>query len=491
MSKSIAKNILAKGTLNIFNIFLPLLVTPYVYRVLGPSGIGNVEYSNTLYAYFGMLGLLGIYNYGLREISANRNNPDKIREIYKNLFAIQLISNMAALGCYILFIFLCITDPIQRTISFILCGNLISQMFYVEWMNEAFEEFQFITIKTVVVRVISMAAIFLTIKSSEDIFRYASILVITLFINYIVSYIYAQRNTKVPLSDLFRGLSPQHYIIPLLFILLLNNTGILYTVVDRTMLGYYNSAESVAMFSIGQKIVEISKMMLLSIIFATLPRMSLYLHENKKMYEDGIIKIMHLTLMLVIPASIGLFMLSEQIILLFGGSQYLPAVPSMRIFSLRILLLSVEAILYNQVIFLHRKEKVLIVFNLLCGGLNIVLNFCFLQYFSPLVAISTTLCSEAIFLCLCIWYIKKNLKVKLGLLEKSTGKYILTSLLFIPIILIIRHVFGINIIFVCSSVVFCAIIYILMLWLSKDMLFQSVFNHLLNTFYKFINKKDK
>lgn len=483
MSKSIAKNILAKGTLNIFNILLPLLVTPYVYRVLGPSGIGNVEYSNTLYAYFGMLGLLGIYNYGLREISANRNNPGKVREIYKNLFAIQLVSNIVVLGCYILFIFFCLKDPIQRTISFILCGNLISQLFYVEWMNEAFEEFQFITIKTVVVRILSMATIFLTIKSSEDIFRYVSILVITLFINYTVSFIYARRNVRIPIRDLFKGLTPQHYIMPLLFILLLNNTGILYTVVDRTMLGYYNGAENVAMFSIGQKIVEISKMMLLSIIFATLPRMSLYLRENKQLYEDGIIKIMHLTLMLVIPASIGLFMLSEQIILLFGGSQYLAAVPSMRIFSLRIMLLSVEAILYNQIIFLHRKEKVLIVFNLLCGGLNVILNFSLLQYFSPLVAISTTLCSEIVFESLCIWYIKKNLKIKLGLLEKSVGKYILTSLLFIPIILIIKHFININIIFVSSSVAFCAIIYLLMLWLSKDILFQGISNHILTIFH--------
>ena len=219
MSKSIAKNILAKGTLNVFNILLPLLVTPYVYRVLGPSGIGSVEYSNTLYAYFGMLGLLGIYNYGLREISANRNNPIKVQEIYKNLFAIQILSNLIVLGCYVLFILLCIKDPVQRTISFILCGNLISQLFYVEWMNEAFEEFQFITIKTIIVRVLSTAAIFLLVKSSEDIFRYVSILVITLFVNYCISFIYANRNIRIPLRDLFKRLSPGHYIVPLLFIL--------------------------------------------------------------------------------------------------------------------------------------------------------------------------------------------------------------------------------------------------------------------------------
>ena len=465
MSKSIAKNILAKGTLNVFNILLPLLVTPYVYRVLGPSGIGSVEYSNTLYAYFGMLGLLGIYNYGLREISANRNNPTKVREIYKNLFVIQIFSNLIVLGCYVLFILFCIKDPILRTISFILCGNLISQLFYVEWMNEAFEEFQFITIKTVIVRVLSTVAIFLLIKSSGDILRYVSILVITLFVNYSISFIYAyNRNIRIPLRDLFKRLSPGHYIVPLLFILLLNNTGILYTVVDRTMLGYYVGTDSVAMFSIGQKIVEIAKTLLLSIIFATLPRMSLYLRENKQLYEEGIIKIMHLTLMLVIPASIGLFMLSEQVILIFGGSQYLPAVPSMRIFSLRILLLSIEAVLYNQIIFLHRKEKVLIVFNLICGGLNIILNFIFIKYFSPLVAISTTLCAEIVFESLCIWYIKKNMDLKLGIMEKYVARYLFASLLFIPIIIIIKAVLDSTILRVLCSIVICGGLYTIILF---------------------------
>lgn len=34
MSKSVAKNILAKGSLEIFNTLLPFILTPYVYTIV-------------------------------------------------------------------------------------------------------------------------------------------------------------------------------------------------------------------------------------------------------------------------------------------------------------------------------------------------------------------------------------------------------------------------------------------------------------------------
>ena len=168
MAKSLVHNVVAKGVLNLFNTLLPLIVTPYIYRILGPQNMGDIEYALTFFSYFGMLGMLGIYQYGLREISANRMNPTKVQDIYKNLFSIGLVSNTACLGLYLLFITLVIENPAIKTVSYILCGNLISQIFYVEWVNEAFEEFRFITLKTIIIRTLSIIFIFTLIKSPDD-----------------------------------------------------------------------------------------------------------------------------------------------------------------------------------------------------------------------------------------------------------------------------------------------------------------------------------
>lgn len=482
MAKNLVHNVMAKGVLNIFNTLLPLVITPYVYHLLGPEGMGNIEYATVLFGYFGMLGMLGIYNYGLREISAHRNDIAKRNSIFKNLFAIGILSNMFFLGVYILFIHFCLTTPELKIISYILCGNLVSQIFYIEWLNEALEEFKFITVKTVIIRSISLIFIFLFVRSVSDAVIYVCITVAVQFVNYIVSFVYGIRNIKFRIKDLFHGLDMKPYIIPLLMILVLNNTGILYTIADRTILGHFTNLENVAYFSIGQRIVELTKTLLLSIVFATLPRFALYLNEDKEKYQEGILKVIRLLLFIIIPAGIGLFMLSDSLIWIFGGNQYMEGVDAMRVFSLRIILLGVDAVLYNQIIFLHGKELVLVKYNLICGGINLILNFLFISILTPLISILCTLVSEIVFEVLCLSYIKHNLKVRVGIFQWTTYRYLLVSLLFIPIVCGINMLEIERILKVAASVITCIIVYALIMKVIHDQAYEQIKEYSLKLF---------
>lgn len=479
MSKSITNNVIAKITLELFNTLLPIILVPYVYRVLGRDSIGNVEYTITLYSYFGMLGMMGIYNYGLRSISSNRSDTDKVKYTYKNLFCLGLISNILSLILYLLFLSFIVKDETVRLIGYIYSGNLIAQLFCVEWVNEAFEEFKFITIKTVCIRIVSVICIFLFVRTSEDFYIYVTIATLVGIINYLVSYIYAQRIIRLSFRETFSGLDLKAFVIPLLIILVLRNTGILYTIADRTMLGYYKGTSSVALFSIGQKIVEMTKTLVLSVVFATLPRLAFYLNEDKVKYLDGLKRLIRLVIMIVLPVGIGLFMLSPQVIWLMGGDQYSGAVPSMRIFSLRIITLAIESIIYNQILFLHGKEGIIIKYNLACGLLNVILNFIFLLILSPLVAILTTWFSELIFQGLCILYIRRNLNISIGIRKSYNLKYLIVSISFIPIVFVIQ-LFKIEpLLVIITSIISCTSLYVFMLWKSKDEMFNTVCNRLL------------
>jgi len=281
--------------------------------------------------------------------------------------------------------------------------------------------------------------------------------------------------------EIFSNLNFKPYIIPLLTILILNNTGILYTVADRTFLGHFTGEKSVAFFSIGQKIVELTKIMILSVVFATLPRLSLYLKENTELYKIGITKIMHLVIALILPTAVGLYMLSEQIIWLFGGNEYMEAVKPMKIFSLRIILLGVEAILFNQIIFLHGKEKKLVLFNLICGGINVVLNLIFIDCLTPTKSIFFTFVSELVFETTCIIYIHRNLKVNTGIFTRDNLRNLMLSCTFVPIILVIRMLSDNNLIILAMSFGICILVYSGSLYLMKDKIMveitQKLFHH--------------
>jgi O-antigen/teichoic acid export membrane protein len=479
---SILNNVISKGLLNVFNILIPFLIMPYVYRVLGPENMGYIEYGATIFQYFGLLGLLGIYNYGLREISAYRNDKEKVAEIYKNLFIIGIISNLFFLLIYIGFVFHFIANENLQLVLYIYSGNLIAQIFYIEWINEAHEKFRFITVKTMVIRLLSVIGIFLLIKNPSDYLFYVWVLVVTLLLNNIASFFYAQRHITLNKS-FFTGLKLRSYIPPLLFILVLNNTNVLYTIADRAMLGAYSTYENVAFYALGQKIVDMVKALLLSIVFVTLPRLSLYLKEDKQLYEINIKRIMRLMLMLVLPCGIGMLMLSEQIVLIFAGAQYMPAIPVLWVFAIRLILMGIESILYNQIIFLHRKEKILVIINLICGGLNVILNFIFLRHLTPFVAIATTFATEIIFETLCLIYIKKKLHITTGLFVKGNIKYVLLSLLFIPVIFTLKNIVVNQYLFVCLSLFICVILYVSGLSVTKDVVFLEIKNRIIKKRY--------
>ena len=486
---SLVGNIIAKGTLTLFNALLPLIVTRYVYRVLGPANIGSIEYATVLVGYFTTIGLLGTYNYGLREISANRSNPALVQQIFRNLWCINVLSNLSILCVYVAFVFFFIHDPLLRNISWILCGNLVAQVFYIEWYVEAIEEFRFITIKTILVRTLSLVFFFVFVQSDKDVYVYVFITCVVTIVGNLVSYIYGRHRVGIPANELFSGLNFKPYIVPLLTVLVLNNTAILYTMADRTILGHFTNTENVAYFTLGQKIVEMTRSMMLAIVFATLPRLSLYLKENKQMYQETLLKIMRFVLFLTIPSGIGLCLLSDKVIDFFGGAAFAPAVPAMQLFSIRLILHAVESIMYNQVIFLHGKERRLVVYNIFCGLLNVALNLALCQILTPRLSLACTFASEIVFQTLCILFIRKQLKIKLGIFNASTLRYILSSLTFIPIVFIVGKFNLKTELTFLLDIPLCAVAYALCMRYTRDESYLQIHSYLVTFFSR--NKNNK
>lgn len=479
MSKSLVKNVLAKGTLNIFNIIVPLLIFPYIYRVLSPSIVGKIDYSYTLFTYFSLAGLLGIYNYGLREISRKRDSIKCVNSIYKNLFVIGLISNSIVYILYSIFVFFFIKDPILKKIMYVQGLAIIGQILYIEWMNEAYEDFRFITIKTMIIRLISILCIFLFVNDDSDYLVYVLITVLTLFFNNIVSFAHIRKYVDISVFALFKDLDLKPLILPLLLVLILNNTNLLYTIADKTMIGAYLTDSDVAFYTVGQKITEIVRILFLSLVYVTIPKMSYYLENNYTLYKDSIRKLMRVTVLIIAPVAFGLLALSDDIVMLFSGSGYEKAIPAMRVFSLRVLVLSTESIVYNQIIFLHRKEKFLLLANFMCGLLSVALNFVFLKMLTPAIAIFTTVMCEILFQAICYVYIKRKLKISTGLFELYSLKYLLLSASFLPIVYCVKMVCFSYVEVTFVSIPLCMLLYGLMLFLLKDNMTISLFNRLM------------
>lgn len=487
MNKSISKNIFFKLLLNIFNLIIPILIGPYALRVLGPENMGTVNFSQTIYGYFYIFAGFGVYQYGLREVSRVRDNKEKLSSVFTNLFIFTLITNIITVAIYVIFIHNSYYGSQTYIACMIMTFNLVANVFYIEWLNEALENFGFITIKTIVVRIIYVILLLTTVRSSDNLKEYMIVLVLYTLLNNLLSFIYIKRRIKFNFSNI----KLKKHIKPMFLVVILSNANVLYTQLDRLMLGQFVSTVSVAYYATAQNISTMINTLLLTVITVTIPRLSNYVaNDSNEEYLTLLDKISKLYFLFLFPASIGMFLLSKEIILLYGGSEYMASVPIMMVFSLYIISLGYDTILSNQVMYTRRKEKQQVKIIFIGGLINLLLNILLVVFrkYNGTTAVATTLFANICVIVMENIYVRKVLRVKFNIFSMDKLKYMFVSLLFIPVTFIIRQFTGnifesqeLNAIVISLiTVAVNGLIYFLVLFIIKDENLMEVKNKMLN-----------
>lgn len=467
MQKSIVKNAIYKMLLSTFNLIIPIVITPYVYRVLGPQNMGRVSFSESLYGYFLIFASFGIYNYGIREISRVRENKENLKKSFSELLLIGFFTTLLTAIVYIIFIYKNYRGSLYYPILIIHLIQLFANIFYVEWANEGVEKYSFITAKTIIIRVLYVIFLFLLVKGAEDYLIYPLLLSLMILANNVISFIFIVRDIGIRL----RCLSIWKHMVPLLIMVIINNANILYTQLDQILLGTYLYPEAVAYYAIGQKIMIVINGVVLSVMEVALPRLSNYSEKgNEEEYISLLNRVSIFFFAMLFPIAMGITALSREIIVLFGGDQYLPATGVLSIFGIYMIGVGIQYIISKQILYVKGKERI-IVGSVIGGGvLNLMMNILLLSLglFTPQTAIITT--CVAIFFQVTIMYtiIRKYMKIDYKLLTWDKLKYLAISISFIPIAYLVRKVLIRTSKVTIVTVVVCAAIYLLFLILIKD-----------------------
>ncbi|MCA1031418.1 oligosaccharide flippase family protein [Bacillus timonensis] len=467
MNKSLFKNALYKITLNFFNLMLPIIIGPYVYRTLGAESIGSVKYAETIFNYFFIFATFGVYQYGLRELSRVKKDKEQAAKLFTSLFTFSLLTNIVALGAFFAASYLGYGDANIFPILMVFSINFILNIFYVEWVNEAFEDYNFITIKTIIVKLIYVALLFTFVQSSDDYIAFVFLLVISTLLNNVISFIYVKRKVKFD----FRNISIRPHLKPLFLVVIFSNGNILYSQLDRFMVGEFVNEKEVSYYVMSQQIMTIINALMLSIIQVTIPRLSYLIgNEDNDTYIELLNKIAKVYFSLLFPASIGLFVISDIGVVVYGGSEFAVAGSVLAVFSIYMISLGIESILANQVIYIKQKEKMLVAFIFICGFVNLLLNglFVYLGIFSATNAILTTAIANFLLVALEYMYIRKVLKLEFHLFKLTNVKYLFYSLLFIPTSYVIRLFVSETFLLFFTLVIVNGLLYVLILLVTKD-----------------------
>jgi len=487
---SLLKNSIYKAILTIVDIVIPVFIGPYIARVLDVGLYGEYNKIYSEMQVFLVFAGFGIYNFGVREISKIRNDKEKVSNLFSNLFVFSLITNILCTLLFLVYGYV-FSSGISHFMYALISLQLVANIFYVEFVNEALENYSFITIKGVIVKIFYFIFLILFVKKPEDILIYALIVGLTVLINYFISFVYIKKKIKFN----FKKIELKKYIKPLIYVLIINNVSLLYAQLDKIMLGQFIDGVSVTIYYIAYYIVITITSIPAAMIYVAIPRIS-YLFENKDKSEceNLINKILSTFLLLVIPMIVGMFALANEIITIYGSDKYLAAVtPFLIICAFRII--TCIGFCFVQLIFYPSgQEKKYIRYSLICGGLNVLLNTLLVIFnvFSPATAMLSTGICETLLVGLEIIYIKRKMKFNINLINKKHIKYLLTSVCFIPIAWIVKRL-NLGLIYTTIIIVgLCGLLYFIVLYVSKDENYHYIVSKMpLGKLKKVLIRKDR
>lgn len=481
-NKSLFKNSIYKALLSFANIVIPIIIGPYITKLLDINLYGAYNKVYSEFQIFLIFATFGIYTFGVREISKIRNDKQKIASLFTNLFIIGLITNIFVGIIYIVYSLISSTG-ITTQIYLVFIIQIVANIFYIEFLNEALENYRFITIKTLIVKILYLVLLITLVKKPEDIITYAIIISFIVFLNNIISFIYVKKHIKFN----FKEIKFKKYIKPLFLVLVMTNIEILYSQLDRVMLGKFVNDVAVTMYYIPYYLVSTLASIPYSIINVSIPRLSYMVEaEGKKAYEGALNTSVTSLLFIMLPMCFGVAVLSQEIIFIYAGDKYNNVAPILLLSSIMRIIVSVESIMTNLVLYANNKEKKLVQFTFVFGICNLITNSILvgLGKLTPFTAMFTTGIVEIMLVTTQYLYIKKKMEINIHLFSKQILTYLLLALCFIPISIIIRKInlgYYINII---AIIVICVLLYVGVLYLKKDSTLYMILNKLFGKILK-------
>lgn len=371
--KSLGVNAFLNGLRSVLNLLFPLITFPYVSRVLSVSGIGIYNFSNTYISYFILIAGLGIATYAVREGSKYRENKDKINKFASQIFSLNMIATVIAY--LLLFASLIIFKNLHNYVSCILIFSLqiLFTTLGTEWIYTIFEDYAYITIRSIVFKIISIILLFLLVRKPEDYLIYAGITVFSAVGSNFLNFIHARNFVHIKLTTKTNW---RYHLKPILVIFASAIAVTIYVSSDTTILGLLKNDYAVGIYSTSVKIYQIAQGLISALLTVTIPRLAFLWGKRRiREYNQVLSKVIDFLGVLVLPASVGLIMLSREVVLIIASVKYLPSVNSLRIISWAIIF-SIFGWIFSDCVLIPAKRENLVLRNTIITAIeNIILNF--------------------------------------------------------------------------------------------------------------------
>ena len=390
--RTLLENFVALSVLQGANYILPLITLPYLVRVLGPEKFGLVAFAQAFVGYFQIITDYGFNLSATREISINRENKEKISEIFSSVIVIKSFLFLFSLIIMSVVVFFFNKFGQDRLIYYISFGMVLGQTIFPVWFFQGMEKMRYITFLNILAKVIFTVAIFVVVKESSD-YLYVPLLNSLGFIIagilglWIVFKDFRIGFKIVKLEELKRQIKEGWYIfISTISINLYKNNSIL-------LLGLFASNEIVGYFIIAKKIIDVLNQIAGIISQTVYPYVSAKIKMNYKKTVQFLQKVGLLIAFYTFIMGVILFVFSSKVIYIISGAYFKESILSLKLMSFVPMFIGINV--PNVQIILGKGLDKKFSKTVLIGAISdIILNFSLVPYFSYIGSCITVIIVE-------------------------------------------------------------------------------------------------
>lgn len=402
---SIKKNFVMNAILNIAGFLFPLISFPYVSRVLGPAGTGRVDFALSFVSYFSLIASLGIPYYGIRACAQVRDDSKQLSKTVKELMTIHAVMSVIAVILFLPFLFFLPKISSDKPLFLVVSISLLLNVIGVEYLYKGLEQYSYITIRSLVFKLISLVSLFVFVRYKSDYIMYGAISVFASSASNIMNYVHAKKYVKL------KGIGKCDYrrhLKPIAVFFAMSCAVSLYASLDRVMLGFMTDDSEVGYYGAAAKIKNILVAFITSLGNVLMPRASYCVEHNQwEEFRRLTNKALKFVFFSSAPFMLFSIMFAKEVILFVSGEEYLPAVLGMQVILPTILFIGITGLIGIQIFVPLGKEKYVLYSEIAGAITDLVLNAILIPKYQSTGAAIGTLMAELVVLLVQLYYLDR------------------------------------------------------------------------------------
>ncbi len=445
----------------IFLIIVPLVTAPYLARVFGPANLGVFNYVTSVSSIFCTLGLLGVYNYGCRQIAYVRGDKEAVTRVFYELMLMRL--GLCLVGA-IVYAALFAKSEYSRYFG-IQYLFVAAHYLDVSWVFVGMEDMGPPVLKNFLAKFVSVVGTFVFVKTADDLWKFVLLVAGMMLLANLSIYPQLKQYVGRPRIDMSAF---GDHLAGSLQLFLPQIATMLYLQSGKVLIEYFSgSTEQVAFYDNAEKIVKIPLAFITALGVVMMPRLANAFSNNDASAIRGyVVRVIHFSAMLAFPMAIGIACIAPWFIPWYLGDEFLPAITAIVLLSPIILTNAYSGVSGTQYFTATNQTWVLTRSYVYAAAANLLVNLVLIPRYGFIGAAIGTLAAEAV--CVVTHYAVLGRQMEIGEIYARGGEYLLAAAFMGGAVYLIGLARGAGAVTTLLQISTGSAVYAASLWLSKD-----------------------